>query len=110
VLNYEALLKASPVQNPEHLNPAQLRKALDFIYDGHQPTVNVLLNLHYNYRRAHRMFVWFMKNGIRGKKFCEYFQNESGDIDGGGILSGVAYVLGKIDGVKHKTLKAGELI
>ena len=95
--------------DPHSLPPHQLRKVLDFIYDGNIKAFDLLLNINSNYKRAHKIFLWCVRNGIQGQKFVEYFQNESGDTDGGGILSGVTLILGRIDGVKYKRLNAVEL-
>ena len=95
--------------DPHRLPPHQLRKVLDFIYDGNISAYDLMLNIHHNYLRAHKIFLWCVKNGVRGQKFVEYFQNESGDEDGGGILSGVTLILGRIDGVKYSRLNVKEL-
>lgn len=91
------------------LSPRQLRITLDYLYDGEMRTFKHLQYIQHNFKRAHHIFLWLVRNKIRGVKLVEFFENESGDIDGGGLLSGVARILSGIDGVQYKTLNACEL-
>ena len=93
----------------ETLPPHRLRRVLDYLYDGEPETFRLLENINTNYRRAHRIFLWLVRNEIKGKKLVEFFQNESGEADGLGILSGIVFILSHIDGIKYKTIKATEL-
>lgn len=87
----------------------QLRTVLDALYDGNEATTPILINIQYSYKRAHHIFLWLVRNQLRGQKLVDFFRNESGDLDGGGLLSGVTKILNSLDGVTKRRLKANEL-
>jgi len=94
----------------ERLTNEQLKTTLSYLYDGEYATHRILLHIHTNYLRGHHVLLWLVRNKIRGTKLIEFFQNESHDLDGGGLLAGVTYILGKLDDTEHKRIKANELL
>ena len=98
--------------NNGSLSVDQLRRVADYLYDGEMATFPILRAIRAQYRRSDRILLWLCRNELRGTKLVEFFQNESGDIDGGGLLSGITYILNHIDGTPNATgrLKANELL
>jgi len=99
-------LTSSMLNNP---NSIKFRKTLEYIFDGDPNAVAPLLFIVENYKRYPDMLNWLVKNGIKGKKFIELFQNESPD--GGGYHLGATYILSRVKGHKHGIvgIKADEL-
>jgi len=104
------LLLRKPTRS--ELRPQQLRRVLDALYDGEPLAFPTLLAINNQYKRAHYIFMWLLRQKITGMKVVEFFQNESGDSDGKGLLSGVTFILNKIDGEPHRKgrLKITELL
>lgn len=81
------------------LQTKQIRKVLDFLYDGVPATHQYLIFIDSTFIRAHKMFLWMVRNELKGKKLVEFFQNESPD--GGGHICGCATIISRMDGRKY---------
>ena len=87
----------------DDLMPAQLRKVLDYLYDGHFPVFQYLVQIkHYAQGRNNQVLIWLCKNEIKGKKLTEFFQNERDTDKGMSVMNGVTYIYNKIDGTSKK--------
>ena len=93
------LLNIHPDQLTENLDPIRLKRTLDYLYDGEMETWAPLTYINGNFIRAHRIFLWLVRNKIKGKELVDFFKNESSD--GGGYLCGVAYIISRMDGAKY---------
>jgi len=91
------------------LEVSQLRKILDNLYDGEQAVLMPLLQCR-NFKQEHEIYVWLYRNGIKGKKLVEFFQNESNALDGTGYLNGINKIIQKIQAEKNKILNVRDLI
>lgn len=90
------------------LEVSQLRKILDYLYDGEQAVLMPLLQCR-NFKQEHEIYVWLYRNQIRGKKLVAFFQNESNAVDGGGYLNAINKIIRSIEYNKTKILKSSDL-
>ena len=90
------------------LDERRLRVVLDYLYDGHPGTMKHLLQCR-NFREEHDIYLYFYRNGIKGKKLVEFFQNESGTVDGEGSLNAINEVIKRIRAERFAKLKANDL-
>lgn len=86
----------------------QLRKVLDYLYDGVPDTAMPLLQCR-NFKQEHEIYFWLYRNGIKGKKLVEFFQNESKTEDGKGYLNAINEILKRITAEKNKRAKITDL-
>lgn len=83
--------------------PVQLRKALDYLYDGHYPVFEYLIQIkHYAQHRNNQVLLWLCKNQIKGKKLVEFFQNERDSDMGRSVMNGCIHIFNKIDGTNRQ--------
>ena len=83
---------------PLRIDAKQLRKVIDYLYDGHFPTHAIMLQINNNYARAHEVLLWLVRNKIRGARLVEFFNESRDDDKGAGVLQGVQIILNGIDG------------
>ena len=82
------------------LSNIQIRKILDSIYDGETETFFYIMQIQsfyckkQNKERELRVYLWFIKNKVTGKKFIEFFRRA-------GFLEGLNHVVNRLDGRKH---------
>lgn len=90
------------------LEVTQLRKILDYLYDGVPETAMPLLQCR-NFKQEHDIYLWLYRNQIKGKKLVEFFQNESNTEDGKGYLNAVNEILKRITAEKNKRANVKDL-
>lgn len=81
----------------------QLKKTLDYIFDGNMGTVKHLMQINALFAKAksdhartaeHRVYLWLVKNQMKGHRFIEFFEGE------GGFLGGINYIMNSLAGRK----------
>lgn len=99
-----------PIEDQPKLNEYQLRKTIDYLYDGNAHTFYYLHFIDVHFNRSHEIFLWMVRNKKRGQVLIDFFRNESGG-DGKGMLQAVSTILNKIDGNRlvKKRLRTNEL-
>lgn len=90
------------------LEVTQLRKILDYLYDGIPETAMPLLQCR-NFKQEHDIYLWLYRNQIKGKKLVEFFSNESNTLDGKGYLNAVNEIIRRIQREKSLKLKSTDL-
>jgi len=91
---------------PEH----ELRKVLDYLYDGYTPVASSLLQIRGFYHtkknlfREHQVYLWLARNKLRGVKLVEFIENE------GGIAASILKISNSIDKTHKKTLNKNEAL
>jgi len=83
------------------LEVTQLRKVLDYLYDGVPGTAMPLLQCR-NFKQEHDIYLWLYHNQIKGTKLVEFFSNESYTHDGKGYLNAINEILKRINLEKRK--------
>ena len=78
----------------------QLRRVLDALYDGEPRTALWLTQIRAfyakkkNITREHQVYLWLVRNNLRGLRLVEFFQNEEG------FLNGMNLIINRIEGRK----------
>lgn len=90
------------------MDQAELRKVLDYLYDGVEATAMPLLQCR-NFKQEHDIYKWLYRNQIKGKKLVEFFQNESKTVDGAGYLNAINEIIKRIERERSLKLKQGDL-
>lgn len=90
------------------LEVTELRKVLDYLYDGNPATMMPLMQCR-NFKQEHEIYVWLYRNGIKGKKLIEFFENESNTQDGKGYLNAINEILKRITIDKNKRANVKDL-
>ncbi len=85
----------------ERLPLHQLRTVVSFLWDGKAATIPILSHINATYKDGHRMFLWFVRNKIRGQAFVDFFKEHSNEKDHGGTISGIAYVRARMGGQRY---------
>jgi len=87
-----------------------LRKVITYLWDGNNEAFAALLFVKSNYKEWPAMITWMKRNGLKGQKLVEFFENESSD--GGGYHMGATKILSVLKGLKFQTetVKIGELL
>jgi len=81
------------------------RRLLEMLWDGDFRVLMKLKEIKELYIRWYLILKWFHNNNIRGKKILDFFKNHSAEDDGGGTLSGIAYILSRVDGKRYNVDK-----
>ncbi len=101
-----------PVQYVDQLNVLQLKKLLDYLFDGYLPCAEWLVKITTFYAdkkdrsREHAVYLWLAKNQIIGKKIVEFFENEGSFLDG--LNTAVNFIEGRPRA--KQTIKADEML
>lgn len=75
------------------LNTHELRKVLDYLWDGNPHVLQILLGINYQFDKiAHSVFYYLYQNQVKGMAIKEFFD------ENGGTLGGLAFIKNKLNG------------
>jgi hypothetical protein len=83
----------------------QLRRVLDTLYDGEVGTafwltqIRAFYSKKKNLTREHQVYLYLIKNGLRGKKLIEFFENEEG------FLNAMNLIINRMDGNNYSVTR-----
>lgn len=98
--------------NMKALNEWELRRVLDTLYDGEPDTMFWLAQIRAFYSkkknvyREHAVYMFMVRQNIRGRKIIEFFNER------GGFLNGMNWLINRMDGRKYslETIKLDEAL
>jgi len=85
----------------DQLTRDQLRAVADALYDG-EPLVAHYMQRVRQFKDGDRILLWFVREGIKGKKIVEFFKNEADESESMAVLRGIETALRLMDGQTEK--------
>ena len=86
-----------------------LRFQIEKLWNGDIIALGYLRHIFHGFARWKEIYSWLYVNKICGYRIREYFQNESAQPDGRGMLEPVRRILARIDGDKKRGIKREDL-